>query len=138
MSWQDILKLQRRMRSHLHNDTGGGDFSSPADREMYEKDKKFMPTQSIMDEGLEMLRSGLEKIHKEAVETQWYSHANSRWAFVDTPKVSVRVIFMIQSNDYLALHMQTHSRSKAVDAIMQEVGEFYKNKQPKMLDYINR
>ena len=130
MSWKDILKMQRRMRSHLHREG--------REEDMYEEYKPFMPTQSIMDEGLEMLRSGLEEIHKEAEKTQWYSLANTMYAFVDTPKVSVRVIFMVQSKDYLDLHMETHSNSKAVDAIMQEVGEFYKNKHPKLLDYINR
>ena len=131
MSWKDIIKLQRRMRSHLHSE----------DREasIKEEYKDSFPPRSIMDKGLEMLKDKLEELHKEAEATKWLEGANQMYAFVDTPKVSVRVIFHLQQNNYIALHMETHSRSKAVDRIMQEVGNFYKsNISMKMLDYINR
>ncbi len=125
------LKMQRRMRSHIHRE----------DREMpiREEYKDSFPSRSIMDKGLEMLEDKLEELHKEAERTKWLEGTNQMYAFVDTPKVSILVIFHVQSNGVLALHMDTHSRSKAVDRIMQEVGNFYKsNISMTMLDYINR
>ena len=131
MSWKDILKMQRRMRSHL--------FAENRESPLKEEYKDSFPSRSIMDKGLEMLKDKLEELHKEAEATKWLEGTNQMYAFVDTPKVSVRVIFHVQSNGVLALQMDTHSRSKAVDRIMQEVGNFYKsNISMKMLDYINR
>ena len=131
MSWKNILKMQRRMRSHLH---GEG-----REKPIIEEFKDSFPPRSIMDKGLGMLKDKLEELHKEAETTKWLVNTNTMYAFVDTPKVSVRVIFYMQDNGYIALHMETHSRSKAVDRIMQEVGNFYKsNISMKMLDYINR
>jgi len=119
------------MRSHMH--------SEDRERSIREEYKDSFPSRSVMDRGLELLRDKLEELHKEAEATKWLEGTSQMYAFVDTPKVSVRVIFHIQGNGYIALHMETHSRSKAVDRIMQEVGNFYKsNISMKMLDYINR
>ena len=123
MSWKDILKMERFRYSV---------FKEAPIKEEYKDD---FPPLSIMNKGLKMLKDKLEKLHEKAEISDWKTGEDKMWAYVDTPKITINVLFQRYfGTDYMRIRISqnpiryaTKDMNHDVYVIIKEVLKFYES-----------